>query len=71
MLFRSPLPLNAKLPDKYKPASRRVTAIIVGIPFVLVLGYEVYQRLFEGKVQRKFGAGDEEDKRGFWNLSGR
>ncbi|KAF2176994.1 hypothetical protein K469DRAFT_755359 [Zopfia rhizophila CBS 207.26] len=43
-----PVP-DINLPKKYKPAARRVTAIMVATPIVLVLGYELYQRFFRGK----------------------
>ncbi|KAH4287239.1 hypothetical protein HBH64_224810 [Parastagonospora nodorum] len=44
---------DIRLPPKYKPAARRVTAIIVGIPIILVFGWELYGR-WRGEVQRKF-----------------
>ncbi|KAF2109272.1 hypothetical protein BDV96DRAFT_652119 [Lophiotrema nucula] len=46
---------TGKLDPKYRPAARRVTAIMVGIPVVLVTSWELYQRFFMGKdVQRVF-----------------
>jgi hypothetical protein len=45
---------DMRLPPKYKPAARRVTAIIVGIPIILVFGWELYGR-WKGEVQRKWG----------------
>lgn len=47
---------DMRLPPKYKPAARRVTAIIVGLPFVIVFGYELWAR-YTGKkqVKRMFG----------------
>ena len=39
-----PYAYDGKLPPKYKPAARRVTAIIVGLPVVFVVGYELYGR---------------------------
>jgi hypothetical protein len=44
---------DIRLPPKYKPAARRVTAIIVGIPVILVFGYELYNR-WQGEIQKKF-----------------
>lgn len=41
-----------KLDKRYRPASRRVLTIIVGIPFIIVLGWELYQRRFMGKEKR-------------------
>jgi hypothetical protein len=35
---------NVELPSKYKPAMRRVTTILVGIPIILVVGYELWNR---------------------------
>ena len=35
---------NSDVPSKYKPAMRRVTTIMVGIPIILVVGYELYNR---------------------------
>ena len=43
-----------RLPPKYKPAARRVTAIMVGIPIILVVGLELYNR-WRGEVQKKWG----------------
>ncbi|USP82369.1 hypothetical protein yc1106_09643 [Curvularia clavata] len=47
---------DIRLPPKYKPAARRVTAIIVALPIVIVFGYELWAR-WTGKkeVKRKFG----------------
>ncbi|EUC47054.1 hypothetical protein COCMIDRAFT_24974 [Bipolaris oryzae ATCC 44560] len=47
---------DIRLPPKYKPAARRVTAIIVSLPIVLVFGYELLER-WRGKkeVKVKFG----------------
>jgi hypothetical protein len=51
---------NTKLPPKYKKAARQVTSIIVGIPIILVVGYELYGRWrtqigtkFEEREQRR------------------
>lgn len=41
------------MPAKYKPAARRVTAIMVGIPLIIVLTWELWQRA-NGKPIRKF-----------------
>ena len=38
-----PMP-NKKLPPNYKETARRVTTIMVGIPVILVVGYELYRR---------------------------
>ncbi|KAH7079134.1 hypothetical protein BKA63DRAFT_563782 [Paraphoma chrysanthemicola] len=45
---------DIRLPPKYKPAARRVTAIIVGIPIILVVGWELYGR-WKGEVRKKWG----------------
>jgi hypothetical protein len=45
---------DMRLPPKYKPAARRVTAIIVGLPIILVVGWELYGR-WKGKIQKKWG----------------
>ena len=34
---------------RYKPASRRVTALICALPIVIVVGIELYRRRFLGK----------------------
>lgn len=47
-----PMP-NTKLPPKYKKAARQVTSIIVGIPFILVIGYELYGR-WKTQINTKF-----------------
>lgn len=44
------------LDPRYKPAARRVTAIIVALPFALYLSYELFERRFLGKERRKFSA---------------
>ncbi|KAH9822879.1 hypothetical protein Tdes44962_MAKER00707 [Teratosphaeria destructans] len=40
------------LEPRYRPAARRVTAIIVGLPIVIGLGYELFQRRFMGKERK-------------------
>lgn len=40
------------LDPRYRPAARRVTAIICALPIVFCLGYELFQRRFEGKEQK-------------------
>jgi hypothetical protein len=45
---------DMRLPPKYKPAARRVTAIIVGLPIIFVVGWELYGR-WKGKIQKKWG----------------
>ncbi|KZM19850.1 hypothetical protein ST47_g9027 [Ascochyta rabiei] len=47
-----PMP-NAKLPPKYKKAARQVTSIMVGIPFIIVVGYELYGR-WKNEISIKF-----------------
>lgn len=47
-----PMP-NTKLPPKYKKAARQVTSIIVGIPIILVVGYELYGR-WKSQINTKF-----------------
>lgn len=44
---------NTKLPPKYKKAARQVTSIIVGIPIILVVGYELYGR-WKTQINTKF-----------------
>jgi hypothetical protein len=41
------------VPPKYKPAARRVTAIIVGIPIILVTSYELWRR-FNPEIKHTF-----------------
>lgn len=43
---------TGKLDARYKPAARRVLAIIVSLPVVIVLGYELFQRRFGDKQQK-------------------
>lgn len=45
---------DTKLPAKYKPAARRLTAIVVGIPVVLVVGWELFERWRGKEVKRVF-----------------
>ncbi|KAF9699108.1 hypothetical protein EKO04_002972 [Ascochyta lentis] len=47
-----PMP-NAKLPPKYKKAARQVTSIMVGIPIIIVVGYELYGR-WKKEISNKF-----------------
>jgi hypothetical protein len=42
------------LPPKYKPAARRVTAIMVSLPIVFVFGYELVERWSGKEVKRTF-----------------
>ena len=44
---------NTKLPPKYKKAARQVTSIIVGIPIIIVVGYELYGR-WRTQINTKF-----------------
>ncbi|KAF3051643.1 hypothetical protein E8E11_009263 [Didymella keratinophila] len=44
---------NTKLPPKYKKAARQVTSIIVGIPIILVVGWELYGR-WRTQINTKF-----------------
>jgi hypothetical protein len=48
---------DLRLPDKYKPTARRLTAIIVGIPVIIVFGWELFQRWRGVKVQKKWEEG--------------
>ncbi|KAJ4413173.1 hypothetical protein N0V91_000147 [Didymella pomorum] len=50
---------NTKLPPKYKKAARQVTSIIVGIPIILVVGWELYGR-WRMQIGTKF---EEREKR--------
>ena len=50
---------NTKLPPKYKKAARQVTSIIVGIPIILVVGWELYGR-WRTQIGTKF---EEREKR--------
>ncbi|KAI4692254.1 uncharacterized protein J4E84_003223 [Alternaria hordeiaustralica] len=45
---------DIRLPPKYKPASRRVTAIMVSLPIVLVFGYELFERWRGKEVKQVF-----------------
>ncbi|KAI4955939.1 hypothetical protein J4E91_000148 [Alternaria rosae] len=45
---------DVRLPPKYKPASRRVTAIMVSLPIVLVFGYELFERWRGKEVKQVF-----------------
>lgn len=47
---------DIRLPKKYKPAARRVTSIIVGIPIILVVGYELYNR-YRAEIRTKWDEG--------------
>ena len=57
------------LDPRYRPASRRILAIIVALPLVIGLGYELFQRRFFGKerkarpVRKLEGAMEEEKER--------
>ncbi|KAJ4992687.1 hypothetical protein SVAN01_01733 [Stagonosporopsis vannaccii] len=44
---------DTKLPPKYKKAARQVTSIIVGIPIIIVVGYELYGR-WKAQINTKF-----------------
>jgi hypothetical protein len=48
---------NVELPSKYKPAMRRVTTILVGIPIILVVGYELYNRA-RAEIRTKWDDGE-------------
>lgn len=43
---------DGQLPAKYKPAARRITAIMVALPIAIVTSYELYQRLVLGKERK-------------------
>ncbi|KAF2876955.1 hypothetical protein BDV95DRAFT_558155 [Massariosphaeria phaeospora] len=43
------------MPPKYKPAARRITAIAVGIPVILVVGYDLYKR-WDSSIRTKYDA---------------
>ncbi|KAK7189499.1 hypothetical protein DPSP01_001495 [Paraphaeosphaeria sporulosa] len=45
---------EGRMPRKYQGAARRVTAIMVGIPVILVVGWDLYKR-WDGEVRKKFG----------------
>jgi len=40
------------LDPRYRPAARRVTAIICALPLALYLTYELFERRFMGKEQK-------------------
>jgi hypothetical protein len=44
---------DGKLDPKYKPAARRVIAIIVSIPIVVVFGWELWQRCMWKPLKRE------------------
>ena len=50
------------MPPKYKGAARRVTTIMVGIPVILVVGWDLYKR-WEGEVRVKYGGEGEARER--------
>jgi hypothetical protein len=41
------------LDKRYAGAARRATALIVAMPLVIGLGYELYQRRFNGKERKR------------------
>lgn len=43
---------GGKLDPRYRPAARRVLAIMIALPVTLVLSWELYQRRFMGKEKR-------------------
>ncbi|OCL11065.1 hypothetical protein AOQ84DRAFT_361854 [Glonium stellatum] len=43
---------DGQLPAKYKPAARRIMAIMVALPIAIVTGYELYQRLVLGEERK-------------------
>ncbi|KAJ4358452.1 uncharacterized protein N0V89_003035 [Didymosphaeria variabile] len=50
---------EGRMPPKYKGAARRVTTILVGIPVILVVGWDLYKR-YDAEIRTKF---DVEGKR--------
>ncbi|KAL5436680.1 hypothetical protein PMIN06_010768 [Paraphaeosphaeria minitans] len=48
---------EGRMPPKYRGAARRVTTIMVGIPVILVVGWDLYKR-WDGGVRKKFGEGE-------------
>ncbi|KAF2643369.1 hypothetical protein P280DRAFT_467412 [Massarina eburnea CBS 473.64] len=44
---------EGKMPQKYKPAARKVVAIMVGIPVIVVTGWELYKR-WDKTIRTKF-----------------
>jgi hypothetical protein len=48
-----PTPLSYKeLPSKYKPAERKVRAVIIALPVAIVTSWVLYERLFLGQEQK-------------------
>ena len=45
---------DMRLPPKYRPAARRVTAIMVALPIVIVFGYELFARWRGKEVKKRF-----------------
>lgn len=41
------------MPPKYKGAARRVTTIMVGVPIILVVGWDLYKR-YDAEIRTKF-----------------
>lgn len=49
------------MPRKYRGAARRVTSIMVGIPIIVVVGWELWKR-WEGEVGVKLKYGGEGER---------
>ena len=45
---------DGRLPDKYKPAARRITAIMVALPILIVTSCFLWGRLVLGHEQKRF-----------------
>lgn len=44
---------EGKLDDRYKPAARRITALICALPILIFTSYVLFQRRFMGVEQKK------------------
>lgn len=56
---------GGKLDARYRPAARRVLAIMVALPFSIWLSWELFQRRYMGKEQKRItrdGAGGKSSK---------
>ncbi|KAI9879487.1 MAG: hypothetical protein M1830_008363 [Pleopsidium flavum] len=53
---------DGRLPEKYKPAARRITFVIVALPIAIVTSYVLYQRLVLGQERKRLIRLEDEPK---------